>query len=38
MEVFDDLVDPDSSERPARTHELAVDINGRIFLGEIHNH
>lgn len=38
LEEFSDLRDPELNERPARIHELAVDADGRVFLGENDNH
>jgi len=38
LELFTDLVDAASGERPARIHELAVADDGRVYLGENDNH
>ncbi|MGI8962027.1 MAG: hypothetical protein ACR2IV_20175 [Bryobacteraceae bacterium] len=38
MQLYSDLVDESTGERPARVHELAIDDRGRIYLGENDNH
>ena len=38
IELFSDLEDRSIGQRPARIHELAVDDQGRIYLGENDNH
>jgi hypothetical protein len=38
VEWYPDLIDPSIGERPARVHELAVDNDGRVYLGENDNH
>lgn len=38
MEFFSDLEDRSIGQRPARIHELAVDDQGRAYLGENDNH
>jgi sugar lactone lactonase YvrE len=38
IEFFSDLEDKSISQRPARIHELAVDDQGRVYLGENDNH
>jgi hypothetical protein len=38
LELFRDLVDEKIGERPARIHELAVDHEHRLYLGENDNH
>ena len=38
IELFSDLVDRSTGQRPARIHELAVDGSGRVYLGENDNH
>lgn len=38
MELFQDLVAPKINDRPERIHELAVDDDHQLFLGENDNH
>jgi hypothetical protein len=38
IETFNELTDPAIQERPARIHEIAVDRNHRLYLGENDNH
>ena len=38
IELYGDLADPSSGERPARVHEMAVDAQGRLYLAENDNH
>lgn len=38
IETFSELDDPAIGDRPARIHELAVDHNHRLYLGENDNH
>jgi hypothetical protein len=38
IDCFTDLAEPATGERPARIHELAVDSNHRLYLGENDNH
>jgi hypothetical protein len=38
IESFTDLVDESTGARPARVHELAVDGEGSVYLGENDNH
>jgi hypothetical protein len=38
IESFSDLEDPAVADRPARIHELAVDHDHRLYLGENDNH
>jgi hypothetical protein len=38
IELYSDLVDQTTGQRPARVHELAVDGQGTIYLGENDNH
>jgi len=38
IECFTDLLDAGLNERPARLHELAIDHNHRLYLGENDNH
>ncbi len=38
FERFSDLADPAINQRPARIHELAVDDQHRVYLGENDNH
>jgi sugar lactone lactonase YvrE len=38
IEDLGDLVDPNTGERPARIHELAVDDRGKIYLAENDHH
>ena len=38
IERFSDLEDKSIGQRPARIHELAVDDQGRVYLGENDNH
>jgi hypothetical protein len=38
LELFTDLQDDAVRDRPARVHELAVDHNHRLYLGENDNH
>jgi hypothetical protein len=38
IESFSNLMDETLGERPARVHELAVDHEHRVYLGENDNH
>ncbi len=38
LDHFDRLEDPDIGDRPARIHEIAVDAEHRLYLGENDNH
>jgi len=38
LELFTELEDAATGQRPARIHDLAVDDRGRVFLGENDNH
>lgn len=38
IEDLGELVEPDTGQRPARIHELAVDDAGRLYLAENDNH
>ena len=38
IEMYAELVDPNISERPARIHDIAIDDEHQIFLGENDNH
>lgn len=38
LEVWNNLVDPISGERPARIHELCISGDGTIYFGENDNH
>ncbi len=38
LEYWEDIVDPEIGERPARIHELCVSADGTIYLAENDNH
>ena len=38
IECFTDLTVPEINDRPARIHEIAVDEEHRIYMGENDNH